>query len=199
MACIATGPSLTAGQLAHLARFRGIKTIAVNEAGLPDYLPLAWPQADILYAADSKWWRYYRPQTSAMHVSAEEVEECTIDGVQVAGVETVVLEILQRDEPMPRTPGAVLGGNHSGFQALGLALTLGASRVLLLGYDCGGGARNCHTERPAQFTRSGGSFMTSREFYNRVPLQFPEVEVINCSPLTAITAFPVQPIEEALP
>ena len=198
--CIATGPSLTAGQLDFLKGLVGVKVIAVSEAGLPEYHPLSYPWADILYSADNNWWRHYRPRAfGPMFVSGEPVKEITVDGKTSPAFETVAIKCLQRDEPMPREPGAVLSGDHSGFQALGLALTLGASRIVLLGYDAKGAPRNAHTNRPAKFTRNEPPYANWCRFYDRVPAQWPDVEIINCSPRTGITAFPQRDIREVFP
>lgn len=190
---VATGPSLTAAQLHHLwLRRKTVKIIAINEAGLRRCLPLSVPYADVLYAADSIWWRHYQPEFAGLRISGE----------VVLGVETMPLKMLERDQKMPHTPGTVVSAGHSGFQALGLALSLGASRILLLGFDAGpakNGKRHCQEldKRTAYMNRES-PYSGWREHYNRVPVEFPNVEIINCSPLTHITAFPVANIEDVL-
>lgn len=188
--CIATGPSLTAEQIdaVHTARiYDRCKVIAINEAALPQYKPLAAPWADMLYAADRTWWQHYRPEFYGYRISGEPVE----------GVKTTPLKCLQRNEPMSRDPEQVVSGGHSGFQALGLALALGASKVILLGYDCGGPKRNAHMNRPDHFKRdvNMAQWIT---VYNRVPKEWPGVPVYNCSPISRITAFPKVPLEDVL-
>lgn len=189
---IATGPSLTPQQVDLVHRKHSTGTdrpavIAINEAGLRQYLPLAAPWAEILYAADGTWWRHYRPDFLGMCVSGENIPD----------VETIPLTMMANNEAMPHTPGKVLSGDHSGFQALGLALSLGVSKVLLLGYDCGGAQRNCHSNRPAKFLREA-PFHTWVSYFNRVPAQWPEVDIVNCSEHSAITAFRKAPLEEVL-
>lgn len=194
---MATGASLSADDI-DCAHRHAVRTIAVNGAGLTRHLPLAAPWSDILYAADAKWWRYYQPDFGGLKVSGEPVLHAEIAGYQYAAVDTIPLTMLEPDQPMPRTPGKVVGGGHSGFQALGLALSLGASRVLLLGYDCRsiGDKRTAH-ERP-DFFNIGSPFASWATLYNMVPRQWPGVDIINCSVHSAITAFPKAPIAEAL-
>jgi hypothetical protein len=198
---MATGPSLTAEQatLAHDARRADrCRVIAVNEAGLRRYLPLAAPWADVLYAADRHWWSHYLPAFAALRVSGEPVPAIEHNGVKIPAVETTPLKMLERDEKMPREPGSVVSGGHSGFQALGLALTLGASRIILLGMDCGGGpTRNCHTNRPEQFNRDV-NMNAWAECYRRVPVEFPQVEVLNCGQYSRIDCFERAELEEVL-
>lgn len=190
--CIATGPSLTEEQLTMVHSYRKhgaakLNAIAINDAGLRRRLPLAAPWADILYAADQRWWQFYKPAFTGLRVSGEEVK----------GVETIPLTMLARGEPMPREAGSVVSGDHSGFQALGLALTLGATRIILLGYDCGGNKRNCHDNREPRF-KSEPPFDQWVEKYNQVPGRWPHVEFINCSPQSRISAFPKKEIREVL-
>ena len=190
--CIASGPSLTAEQLTMVHSYRKygamtLRAIAINDCGLRRNLPLAAPWADILYAADQRWWRFYKPAFTGLRISGEPVKD----------VETIPLTMLARQEPMPREPGSVVSGDHSGFQALGLALTLGATRIILLGYDCGGNKRNCHENREPQF-KSEPPFDQWTAKYNQVPARWPHVEIINCSPQSRISAFPKTEIREVL-
>ena len=187
---VATGPSLTPQQIDLLHQdHQAVRpvVIAINDAGLRANLPLAVPWAEILYGADRPWWEHYRPDFLGLKVSGENVPD----------FETIPLTMLSRGEKMPRAPGRVVSGDHSGFQALGLALSLGASRVLMLGMDCGGKPRNCHTNRPEKFLRDA-PFADWASRYNQVPAQWPDVDIVNCSEQSAITAFRKAPLEEVL-
>ena len=199
VACIATGPSLTAEQIVRV-KDSGIKAIAINEAGLDRFVPLAAPWADILYAADRRWWRYYIDEVpdGIMRVSGEVIKEKRLNDTVIPAIDTIALKMLDMDKgPMPKEPGSVVSGGHSGFQALGLALSLGAKRILLLGYDCGGPKRNCHEDRPEVFCVHNQPQQWVQH-YNRVPKEWPDVEVINCSPISKIACFKKRPIEEVL-
>ena len=198
--CVATGPSLTAEDVQRVHGRRMLdrcKVIAINEAGLTQYKPLAAPWADILYAADQKWWRHYVPEFYGLRVSGEPVPRAEQNGQVFPAIHTVPLKMLERGELMPREPGSVVSGGHSGFQALGLALTLGAARILLLGYDCGGPQRNCHADRPAHF-QNDANMNRWIQCYNRVPHEWPMVTVINCSMISRIAAFNKLPLEDAI-
>ncbi len=190
--CMASGPSLTADdvELVKNQRMHGaqaVHTIAINDCGLSRRLPLAAPWADILYAADQRWWKFYQPAFMDLRVSGEPVE----------GVDTRPLTMLARGEPMPKVPGSVVSGDHSGFQALGLALTLGATRIFLLGYDCGGPRRNCHKNREPQFCTQP-PFDNWVGKYQQVVDQWRNVEVINCSLQSRITCFPKRELREVI-
>jgi len=205
--CLATGPSLTAVQVAHVAGARGrdaCRVIAINEAGLEQYAPLAAPWADILYAADSHWWRHYfatsnevQPGFIGLRVSGEPVVEVKVAGIVYPSVDTIPMKMLEFDKPMPRAPGELVSGGHSGFQALGLALSLGAAEVILLGFDCGGLPRNCHLDRPEQFMRDA-NFDEWAKKYDRVPGEWKGVTFWTCSVRSRLVAFDVAPLEDVL-
>lgn len=200
--CIASGPSLTAEDVALVKNYRMhgammVRAIAINDCGLARRLPLAAPWADILYAADAKWWSFYRPAFTDLRVSGEPVPPIQSQRGPPIEIQTIPLTMLARGESMPRVPGSVVSGDHSGFQALGLALTLGATRILLLGYDCGGSRRNCHKDRERQFSTEP-PFDQWVPKYQQAADQWPKVEIINCAMNSRITVFPKRPLGECL-
>lgn len=161
-------------------------------------MPLAAPWCDILYAADRNWWRHYRDELpDTMHVSGETVEEKKLGNMVIPPVETIALKMLEPKSAMPHEPGSVVSGGHSGFQALGLALSLGGSKFVLLGYDCGGRQRNCHKNRPEKFNIDNNPHHWI-QYYSRVKTEFPDIEVVNCSPESRIECFAKRSIEDAL-
>lgn len=94
-------------------------------------------------------------------------------------------------------------GGNSGFQALNLAVQWGAAQILLIGFDMtdAGGAhwygRNNWTgaNNPDQnnFKRWIAAFESAA-----VTLKRMGVEVVNCSPHSALGCFPKMSIEAAL-
>ncbi len=202
--CMASGPSLTVedvelvkNQRQHGAQI--VHTIAINDCGLARRLPLAAPWADILYAADAKWWRAHQPEFMDLRVSGELVRPVKNKDGRFTEVPTRPLKMLARGEPMPRTPGSVVSGNHSGFQALGLALSLGAVRILLLGYDCGpvAGKKYAHEDRNPAF-KTESPHHTWLPAYAQVPGRWPKVEIINCSADSVIQVFQKRPLREVI-
>lgn len=200
--CVATGPSLTVEQI-DLARQaqqqRDAFVIAINEAGLRRYLPLAAPWADAIYAADHAWWRHYQPNFYGWRISGEPVNPINLNGHPFPGVYTQPLKMLERDERMPIVPGSVVSGGHSGFQALGFALSCGSRNVILLGYDCGRfGGRNAHdATRPDKFKRDTDMSAWAK-VYTLVRRDIPDAKVINCSQVSAISCFDKMTFTEAL-
>ena len=177
--------------------------IAINEAGLGIYRPLSAPWADVLYAADATWWRHYQPEFYGYRISGQPIEERTVSlngrTVTQVGVKTLVLEIPPTDRPFERHKvGYAVSGGHSGFQALQLAITCGATKTILIGYDAGqDGGRNCHHNRPDHFKRDVNMNNWVAP-YRRLADAWPDDEVLNATIRSKIDAFPRVRLEDVL-
>ena len=124
-AIFAGGPSITKAQCER-CRDAGLYTIAINDA----YRLAPW--ADILYFCDPRWWEWHknnaefkafvgmkvtlRPTIAKLDRSVRWLKEAGLRGLETQsnGLKT---------------------GNNSGYQAIGLAVHLGVSKIILLGYD----------------------------------------------------------------
>lgn len=91
---------------------------------------------------------------------------------------------------------------NSGAGAIGIAALSGASKILMLGYDCKhkGNQTHWHGDHPR-----GTAGNASPKIVARWPGQFRElrdslrgVEIINCSRETALTVFRMASLKEAL-
>lgn len=93
------------------------------------------------------------------------------------------------------------GGGNSGFQAIHLAATFGASRIALLGYDMQrtGGKTHWHGDHKGGL-RNGKGFDSWVKQLGPLArdLEKMGVEVVNLTPTTAIRCFKKQTIEEFL-
>lgn len=107
------------------------------------------------------------------------------------------------DRLLLETTGVVGSGGNSGFQALNLAVQWGASKVLLVGFDMND-ASGVHwygrNNWPNANNPNDNNFRRWIEaFENAAPaLKALGVEVINCSPVSAIKSFPRKSLEDAL-
>jgi hypothetical protein len=183
--CIAGGPSLTAEDVATV---RGrARVIAVNDA----YRLAPW--ADVLYACDAKWWGWHKGVKSFTGPKyALERSAAKWQGVQVLRhTGTTGLE----DDP-----GALRTGKNSGYQAINLAVHFGAARILLLGYDMQTGPKGEEHWFGHHPNMARSPLAVFRRHYDSLvePLRARGIEVLNCSRSTALDAFPVVPLEEAL-
>ncbi len=167
VACIASGPSLTAEDCERV-RAAGLPTVVVNNSW-----ELA-PWADILFAMDAAWWSNYGDRVM------REFEGHRIGYVRVPGV------IATKGEIFPT------GWGNSGTYAISVAVVTGAARILLLGYDCQmtGGRNHWHVDHPVPMGNCGT--IKSWAYKAEIVAKYAKshgVSVINCSRETALTCF----------
>lgn len=186
---IANGPSLTKPQVesARQAWINGrARVIGCNNA----YQIAPW--VDALYACDRQWWEQHIEAVRDVHLAllfSQDEKVCDMYGLWYVPS--------RAESGISVDSGCIhLGGEgaHSGFQQLNLAVHLGAKRILLLGYDC-------HAKTPARkhwFGNHAGLLDTTphydqwAEAYRQASPQLEQlgVEVINCTPDSAIDCFP---------
>lgn len=177
------GPSLTREQ-ADYARARA-KVIAVNNA---------WELgADLLYACDWKWWATYRPAFRGLKVT----QDARVTYPGVVRVPSVTAPGLSLD------PLRTHQGMNGGYQAINLAVLLGASRIVLLGFDMRAidGRRHWHPDHPPGMNNPPFERFQVwlRQFRTMLPdLKRAGVEVVNATPGSALDCFPMAPLEAAL-
>ena len=177
------------------------RVIAVNNQGIDTecdgvMVPALAPWADILYAADVKWWRHYHER--ALRFAGRKVTiRKTLPWPEVYSLE----QSTEHASLDPRPTHLVHGGN-SGYQAIHLAVHLGASRILLLGFDMKNGRcgrRHWFGDHGGKLN-SRGSYATWLSAFDKLSrsLAHRKVEVVNCTPDTALRSFKRAPLEVAL-
>lgn len=173
--CIASGPSLTARDC-RLAIASGHPVIAVNSSvGLV-------PDCQHLFAADCGWWDKHHGMLTTT------AKRWTVSG-----------RAARRYELNLFTPP---DGNtfNSGQRAVQLAVHLGATRVILLGYDCSlAGGIHWHGEHPdALKNPDSESVQRWQGEFQRLADGLRSVSIINCSRQTALTCFQISTLEAEL-
>lgn len=178
--------------------YQKVRVIAIKEAFL-----LA-PWADVLYAADWKWWNFYHREIEAGRWTA-------FDGLKF-GIEQLQPEYPPIDWPgidvlhntgstgLELDPSGLKIGNNSGHQSVNLAVHFGAKRIVVIGFDCWtgpNGQQNWFGDHPLHLKSPYPLFL--QQWATIVePLKAIGVEVINCSRWTMLRAFPQKPLEEVL-
>lgn len=78
-------------------------------------------------------------------------------------------------------------GQNSGYQAINFAYHMGAKCVILLGYDMTShsGKARWHPDHPSPC----GNHNNHSQFAANFDAMNPPIDVINCSPITAINSF----------
>lgn len=182
VAVLASGPSMSQ-RVADAVR--GLPTIVIN-----DTYRLA-PWADLLYAADAAWW--------TLHPEALRFAGLKVSVDFVGGVKQLNYTGSSGYDPDPR---AIRSGSNSGYQGVHLAAQAGAARILLCGFDMSA-AKGAHWFGPHR----GGLVNTTADTYARFIHRFDSlkaaldergVEVINCTPGSALKCFPSAHLDDVL-
>jgi len=194
------GPSLSPAQVAAVRAWRQLRKPAAKVVVINRSVELM-PEADMLYFCDERWYRE--------HVDAVQ----RFAGVRRGPVVTLENRQLEREIPgltclekrgqngISLDPRGVCTGQNSGYQVLNFLLNLGVRRALLLGYDC----------KPAENGRThwhdGHGVATPPSVYPAFLSRFREgarlfadagLEIVNCTPGSALDCFRAAPLEEAL-
>lgn len=157
------------------------------------------PWAEVVYGCDDPWWRSVEGLPGFKGLKLAYDRRACND----FGCGKVEIPDVKADRLLFEKTGAVGAGGNSGFQALNLAVQFGASRILLVGFDMHdrGGVhwygRNTYwrMSNPSQdnFRRWIAAFVTAS-----AQLQARGVEVINASPMSALTGFRKATLDQAL-
>jgi hypothetical protein len=189
-AVLASGPSMSP-ELVESIRGK-CRVIAVNSEGL-----LSAPWADVLYAADKKWWQN---NPAALKFAGLKV---TIPPNGGKAFESDEVLSLQNGGPsgFDDRPTHLRTCGNSGFQAMHLAAHFGVKRILLCGFDMKPAEDRQHWFGDHTWRPNHKSPYT--KFVARITESAPEfakrgVEVLNCTPNSALRCFPFVPLHEAL-
>jgi hypothetical protein len=184
IAILAGGPSLTQ---ADVDACRGrVRVIAIKDA-----IRLA-PWADVFYACDGKFWKHYRDSFgfTGPRYALESDAAPWASVLRNTG-----------DTGLELKPDGLRTGRNSGYQCVNLAYHLGATRVILLGFDmkqARGGRDHWFGSHP--YPHSTPPYEAFLRCFPTIvePLKAAGVEVINCTPGSALKCFGMMPIAEAL-
>lgn len=181
------GPSL---QDFDVECLRGRRVMAINTSA---YL---CPWAEFLYFTDNNWFDDNRPLVEAWPGTV-------ITGSRVAKGKLpdklLRIEVVNRPD-FPHGERTLKFGRSSGHTAISLSISMGASRVVLLGYDMQrvDGRSHYHdvygTEDDKLFSHD---FVPAFTGWNDAALRA-GAEVINCTPGSALTEFAMCPLAEVL-
>lgn len=198
VAIVGGGPSLTKEQVAAV-RDAGFRTIGVNDAYLFGVA------IDICFWGDRLW--YFGNPVNGHPGHRERVLKwpglrvtCCMDCVDEPGVYTLIRERSEGLHPPPRIKWYA----NSGWTALGLAVMLGARRVVLIGFDgrAQGARYNWHPDNASGADASVFGFHkeSGRQCAKDIAA-WPDttgIQIWNCTPGSAYDAFPCAELGEVL-
>lgn len=175
--CIASGPSLTASDVA-LVRQTGYPVIVTNNT---------WqmaPWANVLLGFDAKWWLQY---TADLGSFAGERVTCT---TKVPGADCLAHQVWF--QPF----------GNSGAAAISLAVTGEAAAVWMLGFDCkpaADGRRHWHADHPEPLSNARSMSAWQAKFSRTANYaKKSKCKVTNATRDTALTCFERKSLEELL-
>jgi hypothetical protein len=188
---LASGESLTEGQCELVRQWRAWsiggdrRVIAINTT----FRRAPW--CDVIYACDEHWWDLYHAETR--QIPAERWTQNPPAATRYG----ITLITSRKGLGLCREPGAINQGKNGGYQAIGLAYHFAVARVVLLGYDMHGG--HWHGEHPDPLDKRM-NFGQWLPLFDRLAadLQREGVDVVNCTPGTALTCFRQAGLEEVL-
>lgn len=190
---IGGGPSLTAAQV-EACRGR-VRAIAINDA----YRLAPW--ADALYFCDCKWWQWHHKKLADWKGLIVRMQ----GGMHDFGDPRIkVLRNLDEKRGLAERRDGLHNGQNSGYQAINLAVHFGAKRILLLGYDMQGVLEGPRVKTHWFGDHPGGTnpivYEKMLPHFESLPplLEKRGIEVINCTPGSALRVFPMRSIERAL-
>ncbi|WP_267126435.1 hypothetical protein [Xanthomonas sacchari] len=131
--------------------------------------------ADVLYAMDHAWWQWHLPEARVRFLGA------LVAPGRLPGVHHVPVE----------------GVGHSGAGAVALAARWGATKIVLLGYDCqkSGGKAHWHEDHPRGLGNAAALPGWPADFKRLLPM-LGGIQVINATRDTALDVFPRMSLEE---
>ena len=195
VACIATGPSITQRQV-DCARAKGFRLFVCNNA-----YQLA-VDAELLYAVNLAWWDHYWSEVKDLPCAKWTTNREAADKYGLNWIAE------KHGEGLCTRADTIHHGHGSGFSLVSMAHKMGAERIVLLGYDlkyapdydgrakrAGTTPRHFFGEYPSSMQHwpsvqvKGGVHVELVELYRSVARQG-LIEVVNCSPDSAIDCFP---------
>ncbi len=193
VAVIGGGPSVTQQQV-DLLRDR-VRVIAINDA----YRLAPW--ADVLYFCDCKWWRWHNKKLTDWRGLIVRLQGGDHD---FGDSRIKVLRNLDQRYGLAERRDGLHTGQNSGYQAINLAVHFGAARILLIGFDMQAAVVDGRPKTHWFGDHPGG---TSDRVYAQMLKHFPSlleplkkrgVDVINCTPHSALKCFPMRKLEDVM-
>lgn len=183
VAILASGESMNKGVVASVIS-AGCKTIAINRT-----VELA-AHADMLYAGDGPFWQIHEGARNFSGMKVSLFADGTSSRRSQLPTDDVKMLKNTGITGFDPDPSALRSGKNSGYAALHLAAHTGARRILLCGYNMGG--RNWHPRYavPLRNTKPE-QYAVWRPMFGALAAALAAlgIEVLNCTPGTALDAF----------
>lgn len=176
---------------------RGWYAIAVQDA----YRRMPW--ADAMYGCNEDWWDAHNgcPEFMGRKWSSHQVDKsCVNDKREVARKYHVQLVRGDHGDEFSTDPTFVRYGSNSLFQAINLALLYGATYIVLVGADMRhvDGRSHFFGDHPRGL-HNNDDFGRFIKHFERAAKKVPHgVEIVNATPGSALTCWPVMTLDDAI-
>lgn len=172
---VGAGPSLLPQDKLEATAF--CRVVAVNDAYQAGY-------ADVLYAADADWWRQQRTTPDGQLPPLK----FTAQPSSLTYRPTAKLINVVKGYGISTDPSRVHSGGHGGHQAINLAVLLGASSIVLLGFDFQPGPTGQHHFFGDHPNRSHVNYSDKIRHFSTLAADLAalDIPIVNCSRATAI-------------
>jgi hypothetical protein len=193
-----TGPSLpgTVAELVVQVRQFEVprpRVVAINDA----YRLL--PDADLLYACDAIWWDHHRGAESFKGERWSTHDEAHNKKLECAARWKLNLIQGEFGNGFSTRPDVVHYGRNSGFQAINLALLLGATRIVLIGFDMQHGyGRHFFGDHPHGF-KQGTDHSAFVRWFDDAAKRLPKnIRIVNANLESGLQCFEKLPLAQAM-
>lgn len=162
-------------------------TIAINRAFE------VCPKTSIIYFSDLRFWHWYQDKLikhPAKKITGSRLIHSDVINYKITGSKGLDL-----------MAGCLRSGNSSGYAAINLAVHLGATRIILLGYDMSMQQQYHHWHNGYATLFSSRCFSKMLPFFDSLkkPLERLAIEIVNACPGSKINVFPKIALDEILP
>lgn len=152
------------------------------------------PNADVLYAADVKWWNHYVNEVRASGFAGELWTICP----DAARIHDLCFIKGRGGKGLSKNPHLLHTHSNGGAQALGLAYHFGGEPILLVGYDMQhtDGKAHWFGKHPEGWGNADGcgEWVTGYDEI-QADLKAEGIPIFNCSIETAIRTIPRAPLD----
>lgn len=163
------------------------------------------PWSSVLYAADRRWWETH---DGCMSFSGEKwiPKSSSFNSTSKLVVEKYGLYVISGEwrSGFSTDPTRIHFGEHgsgnSGFQAIGLAILFGATRIILVGFDMRvvDGRKHFFGSHPKMLNQNQ-NFAAWRRGFELAAKSMPSwLEIINATPDSDLKCFPMMSLSDAL-
>lgn len=158
------------------------------------------PWADVLYGCEPRWWGVHKDCNGFAGVKWSTHDKDSTANDKTEAAESYGINIVKGapGAGFSTDPGVIHYGDNSGFQAVNLAILLGSPYIVLVGFDMR------HVSGKSHFFGDHPRDLYQRNEYESFALKFDKapapdgVEIINATPNSALTCYPMVTLDEAI-